>query len=120
MGDQEAGGSCSFAVALVARLSSALESGPWTYRRLHWQAGEVGHRLYLAAEASGLGATGLSGFYDQHARTILGLQTEALEPLYWLAVGPRAETEAALEAPYPHRGEVEPMPPSRGGWQRRS
>ena len=34
------------------------------YRYVHFGAGAIGQRLYLAAEALGLGATGIGAFYD--------------------------------------------------------
>ncbi len=116
-GEQDAAGSGALTVLMVARLSSVIaDAGAWAYRRLHWQAGEIGHRLYLAAEAADLGATGLSGFYDQHASTLAGLRNETFQPLYMLAVGVRGEEDPRLEAAYSQRGEIDPAPPSRGGW----
>ncbi|MDA8015993.1 MAG: nitroreductase family protein [Thermoanaerobaculia bacterium] len=116
-GEQDAAGSSALTVVMVARFSSVLTTaGAWAYRRLHWQAGEIGHRLYLAAEAAGLGATGLSGFYDRHASTLVGLRDDDLQALYLFAVGLRGDDDPVLEAAYSRRGEVEPSPPSRGGW----
>ena len=37
-------------------------------RYVHFQAGAIGQLMYLAAEASGLGATGIGAFYDGDAR----------------------------------------------------
>ena len=115
--EQDVAGSGALTVMMVARLWSVIaDAGAWAYRRLHWQAGEIGHRLYLAAEAADLGGVGLSGFYDQHASTLAGLRDDAFQPLYMFAVGVRGDEDPMLEAAYSRRGEVEPAPPSRGGW----
>ena len=40
---------------------------------LHFEAGAIGHSLYLAAEALGLGATGIGAFYDDEVHRHLNL-----------------------------------------------
>ncbi len=116
-GGQEAAGSSSFTVLMIGRLAGLLAAeGAWAYRALHWQAGEIGHRLYLAATAAGLGVTGLSGFYDERLAELLGLRGGAWAPLYLVAAGPRAVADPALESPAVHRStEAAPVAPSRGG-----
>jgi nitroreductase len=50
-------------------------------------AGRLGHRIYLAATALGLGACGIGAFYDGEARELLGLGCgETL--LYLVGAGP--------------------------------
>lgn len=117
-GGQEAAGSSSFTVLMIGRLAGLLAAeGAWAYRALHWQAGEIGHRLYLAATAAGLGVTGLSGFHDERLAALLGLEGEAWIPLYLVAAGPRAVADPPLESPAVHRGtDAAPLAPSRGGY----
>lgn len=116
-GGQSAAGDSAFTALFLARFEPLLkEQGGFAYRRVHWQAGELGHRLYLAAEAQGLGATGLAGFFDGQLGTVLGLQGAAWCPVYLCAVGHRSGTDPVLESPYAHRrrGAV-PVPASAGG-----
>lgn len=68
-------------VTLAADLAP-VEERPWLYRRLHWEAGALGHLLYLEAEAAGLAATGLALFGD-------GGLPSPWQPLYRVAVGLR-------------------------------
>jgi SagB-type dehydrogenase family enzyme len=56
------------------------------YRYAMMTAGRLGHVVYLAATAMGLGCCGIGAFYDQEAEQLLGLKpTSAL--LYLTAVG---------------------------------
>lgn len=65
-------------------LTGALDSG---YRDLHIEAGRLGHRLYLAAEALGLAATGIGAFYDAAVMEQLGEQSAGDDVVYHFAVG---------------------------------
>jgi nitroreductase len=47
------------------------------YRAALQAAGRLGHRLYLAAEALGLGACGVGAFFDAEASDVLGLPDQA-------------------------------------------
>jgi nitroreductase len=119
---QSAAGDGAFTALFLGRFEALRRDGAWAYRRLHWQAGELGHRLYLGAEAEQLGATGLGGFYDARLCQLLGpaptdeAQSVGWHPLYLLAVGHRGAEDPTLEPPYAHRGTgAEPAPASRGG-----
>jgi SagB-type dehydrogenase family enzyme len=60
--------------------------GPRGYRYAMLTAGRLGERLYVAAEAMGLGCCGIGALYDSEAVEMLGLnQTSRL--LYLVAVG---------------------------------
>ena len=60
--------------------------GPRGYRYAMLTAGRLGQRLYIAAEAMGLGCCGIGALYDSEAVDMLGLnQTSRL--LYLAAVG---------------------------------
>jgi SagB-type dehydrogenase family enzyme len=56
------------------------------YRYAMMAAGRMGERLYLAAEAMGLGACGIGALYDYEAAEALGLNNES-RLLYLVAVG---------------------------------
>lgn len=135
-GDQPAAGDGAFLALFLGLFDSLHRDGAWAYRRLHWQAGQLGHGLYLEAEARGLGATGLAGFFDEPLAHLLGLSIgERSEgdlrgregrggdwrPLYLSAVGHRDAEDPELQDPYAHRGTgADPAPASRGGicWPR--
>jgi SagB-type dehydrogenase family enzyme len=57
------------------------------YRYVHFEAGAVGHRLYLAAEALGLGATGIGAFYDEEVHRYLHVNPEQGQVVYHFAIG---------------------------------
>jgi nitroreductase len=53
---------------------------------VHFEAGAIGHRLYLAAEALGLGATGIGAFYDEEVHCYLKLPPQQ-QVVYHFAIG---------------------------------
>jgi SagB-type dehydrogenase family enzyme len=57
------------------------------YRYVHFEAGAIGHRLYLAAEALGLGATGIGAFYDDEVHRHLNLVPNQGQVVYHFAIG---------------------------------
>jgi nitroreductase len=57
------------------------------YRYAMTAAGRLGHRVYLAATALGLGCCGIGAFYDREVADLLGLDVTA-RLLYLVAVGP--------------------------------
>jgi nitroreductase len=60
--------------------------GPRGYRYAMLAAGRLGQRLYVAAEAMGMGCCGIGALYDGEAVEMLGLKhTSRL--LYLVAVG---------------------------------
>jgi len=69
-------------LALVER---ALGSRGYRYVMMH--AGRIGQRLYLAAQALGLGCCGIGAMYDGEASTLLGL-TSGSRLLYAVSAGP--------------------------------
>ncbi len=66
--------------------------GPRGYRYAMMTAGRMGERLYLMAEAMGLGCCGIGAFYDTEAAALLGLNP-ASRLLYLAAVGPIASIQ---------------------------
>ncbi|ADV45508.1 SagB/ThcOx family dehydrogenase [Nitratifractor salsuginis] len=59
-------------------------TGEGNYQPLYQKAGLIGQRLYLAAEAQGIGASGIGAYYDQEVQEFLGTKEKVL---YAFAVG---------------------------------
>ena len=66
---------------------AARAHGDRGYRYVHFEAGAIGHRLYLAAEALGLGATGIGAFYDDEVHHYLNLASKQGRVVYHFAIG---------------------------------
>lgn len=60
--------------------------GPRGYRYAMLTAGRLGQRLYVAAEAMGMGCCGIGALYDGEAMDMLGLN-ESSWLLYLVAAG---------------------------------
>ena len=87
LGQDLAGNACA-AFSLIGDLDLATRiHGDRGYRYVHFEAGAIGHRLYLAAEALGLGATGIGAFYDEEVHRYLGLSHEQGQVVYHFAIG---------------------------------
>lgn len=80
LGQDLAGNAC-LAISIVAEIGD----DPRAYRHAHFEAGALGHRLYIAAEALGLRATGIGAFYDDRVHEYLGHPPG--EVLYHFAIG---------------------------------
>ena len=87
---QEIASDSAFAVAMLADLRG-LDEGAWWYRRLHWEAGVLGHVLYLEAEAAGVRGTGIGCFFDDVVHDVLGLAEGSVRDLYHFTVGGAVE-----------------------------
>ncbi|MDP2306706.1 MAG: SagB/ThcOx family dehydrogenase [Pseudomonadota bacterium] len=92
---QAIAGDGAFAVAMLADLPGALaEHGAWFYRRVHWEAGAIGHALYLEAESDGLRGTGIGCFYDDATRVALGIApASGWTTMYHFTVGGPVDDE---------------------------
>lgn len=88
LGQDLAGNSC-FTASFIADLGRAASlHGDRAYRFVHHEAGALGQRLYLAAEAFGFRGTGIGAFYDDHVHAWLGLDPRGpLQVVYHFAVG---------------------------------
>jgi SagB-type dehydrogenase family enzyme len=87
LGQDLAGNAC-VAFSMIADIDRAVRShGDRGYRYVHFEAGAIGQRLYLAAEALGLGATGIGAFYDNEVHRYLNLTPEQGQVVYHFAVG---------------------------------
>lgn len=94
----------AFAVGMLAELADGLHThGAAFYRRLHWEAGVVGHMLYLGAEVAGVRGTGIGCFFDDLTAEVAGLRDAELAALYHFTVGsPEDDTRLQTEPPYGH------------------
>ncbi|MGA3213825.1 MAG: SagB/ThcOx family dehydrogenase [Terriglobales bacterium] len=87
LGQDLAGNAC-VAFSMIGDLDRATRAhGDRGYRYVHFEAGAIGHRLYLAAEALGLGATGIGAFYDEEVHHYLNLTPEQGRVVYHFAIG---------------------------------
>ena len=87
LGQDLAGNAC-VAFSMIGDLERAARAhGDRGYRYVHFEAGAIGHRLYLAAEALGLGATGIGAFYDEEVHRYLNLTPEQGQVVYHFAIG---------------------------------
>lgn len=77
LGQDLAGNAC-VAFSMIGDFERATRAhGDRGYRYVHFEAGAIGQRLYLAAEACGMGATGIGAFYDEEVHRYLNLRPEA-------------------------------------------
>jgi SagB-type dehydrogenase family enzyme len=84
---QELAGNACVAFSMIGDLERAARAhGDRGYRYVHFEAGAIGHRLYLAAEALGLGATGIGSFYDEEVHGYLNLAPQE-QVVYHFAIG---------------------------------
>lgn len=76
-----AGNSC-FTVSMVADLDkAAITFGNRGYRYVYFEAGAIGQRIYVGAEALGWNATGIGAFYDDDVHRYLGFLAEIDGPV---------------------------------------
>lgn len=114
---QDIAGDSAFALAMIADFARTLdEEGPAAYRRLFWEAGLVGHVLYLEAETAGVKATGIGCYFDDLVHRILGLDlgNDAWQSLYHFTVGGAVEDTRLTTLPAYHH-----LPPARTAHLRR-
>lgn len=96
LGQDLAGNACA-AFSMIADFEEAVRRhGDRAYRYVHFEAGAIGHRMYLAAEALGLQATGIGAFFDEEVNRNLGLEAQE-QVVYHFAIG-YAIPDTRLEA----------------------
>jgi SagB-type dehydrogenase family enzyme len=87
LGQDLAGNAC-VAFSMIGDFESATRLyGDRGYRYVHFEAGAIGQRMYLAAEALGLRATGIGAFFDDEVHKYLGLAVGRGQVVYHFAVG---------------------------------
>jgi SagB-type dehydrogenase family enzyme len=106
--EQSLAGNACFAVSMIADLARAARAfGNRGYRYVFFEAGAIGQRLYVGAEALGWNATGIGAFYDDDVHRYLGFldedaksagaRTLPRQVIYHFAVG-RAIPDPRIEA----------------------
>jgi SagB-type dehydrogenase family enzyme len=88
LGQDLAGNSC-VTFSMVGDLGRAGElHGDRGYRHVHFQAGAIGQRLYLAAESLGFQSTGIGAFFDDSVHEYLGIARDSdRQVVYHFACG---------------------------------
>ena len=100
---QDIASDSAFAAAMIAKFRENIEQEPFSYRRLHWEAGMIGQVLYLEAEARRLRGTGIGCFLDDTAHELLGFKDDAYQDIYHFTVGGAVEdTRITTLPPYHH------------------
>ena len=99
---QDIAAHCAVAFMLLAEFDQPIAESSAAYRHLHWEAGMLGHQLYLEAEAHGWRGTGIGCFFDDAVHDILGLDDDRYQVVYHFSVGvpvddPRLLTRPAYE-----------------------
>jgi SagB-type dehydrogenase family enzyme len=85
---QEIAGDGAFSLGMIADFGDSIRAtGAWWYRRLLWEAGLLGHVLYLEAEAAGVRGTGIGCYFDDAFHDLLGLRDDRFQSLYHFTVG---------------------------------
>jgi SagB-type dehydrogenase family enzyme len=91
-----------FSLSMLSEFASVVSANPWSYRQLHWEAGLLGHALYLQAETAGLRGTGIGCFFDDSLHEVLGLTTTEFQALYHFTVGrPLTDDRISTSPAYP-------------------
>ncbi len=102
---------CCFGMAMLAEFD-AVAPNPWTYRRLHWEAGLIGQALYLEAERFGLRGTGVGCFFDDETHDFIGLKSAELQTIYHFTLGAALEdSRIATEPAYPDKQRAKAFSP---------
>jgi SagB-type dehydrogenase family enzyme len=87
LGQDLAANAC-VAFSMIGDFENAARSyGDRGYRYVHFEAGAIGQRMYLAAEALSLRATGIGAFFDEEVQRYLSLNPEQGQVVYHFAVG---------------------------------
>jgi rhodanese-related sulfurtransferase len=93
-----------FALGMLAEFEPLVRPDPWRYKQLHWEAGLLGHVLYLEAETLGFRGTGIGCYFDDLFHEILGLKDTSFASLYHFTVGQAfVDTRITTLPPYGNR-----------------
>jgi hypothetical protein len=101
---QEIAAEGAFSLGMIADFGGLIrERGPWWYRHLFWEAGILGHVLYLEAEAAGVRGTGIGCYFDDAFHDLLGLESDQFQDLYHFTIGgPVDDPRLTTLPPYAH------------------
>jgi hypothetical protein len=89
---QDIAGDSAFSLAMLADFADITPERPWLYRQRFWEAGMLGHALYLEAEAAGRQGTGIGCYFDDVLHDALGIATASggmprFQDIYHFTVG---------------------------------
>lgn len=100
LGQDLAGNSC-VTFSMIGDLERAAQlHGDRGYRYVHFEAGAMGQRLYLAAEALGFQSTGIGAFFDDSVHDYLGIDPAAgTQVVYHFACGYAVEDDRLAPSP---------------------
>jgi SagB-type dehydrogenase family enzyme len=85
---QDIAGDGAFSLAMLADYFDSLVAyGASFYRNLFWEAGLVGHVLYLEAEEAGIRATGIGCYFDDPVHEAFGISSRDWQSFYHFTVG---------------------------------
>jgi SagB-type dehydrogenase family enzyme len=100
---QEIASSSAFSMGMLAEFDKGLSYGSAIYKQLYWEAGFLGHQLYLQAEAIGKRGTGIGCFFDDEFHQLLGLNNSVFQDMYHFTVGdPVNDERLQTLPPYAH------------------
>ena len=104
---QPIAGDSAFSLSMLARFDSLIDSKPWMYPRLFWEAGFIGQILYLEAEEIGLRGTGIGCYFDDAMHGLLGINDHCWQDVYHFTVGASLEdTRIQTKPPYHHLSRI--------------
>ena len=93
-----------FSLSMLSEFEPVIRLNARLYRQLHWEAGLLGHALYLEAEAAGLRGTGIGCYFDDAVHDLLGIKTTRFQALYHFTVGRSLTDDRITTLPaYPDR-----------------
>jgi SagB-type dehydrogenase family enzyme len=97
---QEIAGDGAFSLAMIADYKESLATyGSAFYRNMFWEAGMVGHLLYLEAEESGIRATGIGCYFDDQVHAAFGIEAREWQSFYHFTVGGPVEDSRLTTLP---------------------
>jgi SagB-type dehydrogenase family enzyme len=93
----------AFSGGMLSEFDTALQTAPWAYKQLYWEAGVLGQVLYLEAEAIDLQGTGIGCYFDDPFHEMLGIKDTQFQSVYHFTVG-GALNDSRLRtiSPYAH------------------
>jgi SagB-type dehydrogenase family enzyme len=105
-----AGNSC-VTFSMIGDLERATRlHGDRGYRYVHFEAGAVGQRLYLAAEALGFQSTGIGAFFDDSVHDYLGIErVSGQQVVYHFASGYAVEDDRLVPSDVSIPSESSPL-----------
>jgi SagB-type dehydrogenase family enzyme len=100
LGQDLAGNSC-VTFSMIGDLERAMRlHGDRGYRYAHFEAGAVGQRLYLAAEALGFQSTGIGAFFDDSVHDYLEIErASGTQVIYHFACGYAVDDDRLVPSP---------------------